>query len=102
MRLLYGVSSYEYFSSCGSCGIFSSSNAEVRRPPLRAALRDTLPGSTKIIIAQRVTSVMDADLIIIMDDGRIDGCGTHEELLQTNAIYREVYQSQQEGVSENG
>ena len=69
---------------------------------IRAALRDTLPGSTKIIIAQRVTSVMDADLIIIMDDGRIDGCGTHEELLQTNAIYREVYQSQQEGVSENG
>ena len=69
---------------------------------IRAALRDTLPGSTKIIIAQRVASVMDADLIIIMDDGRIDGCGTHEELLQTNAIYREVYQSQQEGVSENG
>ncbi len=69
---------------------------------IRTALRDTLPGSTKIIIAQRVTSVMDADLIIIMDDGRIDGCGTHEELLQTNAIYREVYQSQQEGVSENG
>ena len=69
---------------------------------IRAALRDTLPGSTKIIIAQRVASVIDADLIIIMDDGRIDGCGTHEELLQTNAIYREVYQSQQEGVSENG
>ena len=69
---------------------------------IRAALRETLPGSTKIIIAQRVASVMDADLIIIMDDGRIDGCGTHEELLQTNAIYREVYQSQQEGVSENG
>ena len=69
---------------------------------IRAALRETLPGSTKIIIAQRVASVMDADLIIIMDDGRIDGCGTHEELLQANAIYREVYQSQQEGVSENG
>ena len=69
---------------------------------IRTALRDTLPGATKIIIAQRVTSVMDADLIIIMDDGRIDGCGTHEELLQTNAIYREVYQSQQEGVSIDG
>ncbi|MBE6918243.1 MAG: ABC transporter ATP-binding protein [Ruminococcaceae bacterium] len=69
---------------------------------IRAALRDTLPGATKLIIAQRVTSVMDADLIIIMDDGRIDGCGTHEELLQTNAIYREVYQSQQEGVSIDG
>ena len=45
---------------------------------------------------------MDADLILVMDDGRIDGCGTHEELLQSNTIYREVYQSQQEGVSENG
>ena len=69
---------------------------------IRAALRDTLPGATKIIIAQRVTSVMDADLILIMDDGRIDGCGKHEELLQSNAIYREVYQSQQEGVSMDG
>ena len=69
---------------------------------IRAALRDTLPGATKIIIAQRVTSVMDADLIIVMDDGRINGCGTHEELLRSNNIYREVYQSQQEGVSENG
>ena len=69
---------------------------------IRTALRDTLPGATKIIIAQRVASVMDADLIIVMDDGRIDGCGTHEELLQQNAIYREVYQSQQEGVSMNG
>ena len=69
---------------------------------IRAALRDTLPGATKIIIAQRVTSVMDADLILVMDDGRIDGCGTHEELLQSNTIYREVYQSQQEGVSDNG
>ena len=69
---------------------------------IRAALRDTLPGATKIIIAQRVTSVMDADLIIVMDDGRIDGCGSHEELLQSNTIYREVYQSQQEGVSANG
>ena len=69
---------------------------------IRTALRDTLPGATKIIIAQRVASVMDADLIIVMDDGRIDGCGTHQELLQQNAIYREVYQSQQEGVSMNG
>ena len=69
---------------------------------IRAALRDTLPGATKIIIAQRVTSVMDADLIVVMDDGRINGCGKHEELLETNAIYREVYQSQQEGVSIDG
>ena len=69
---------------------------------IRKAFAEEIPGTTKLIIAQRVASVMDADLIIIMDDGRIDGCGTHEELLQTNAIYREVYQSQQEGVSENG
>ena len=69
---------------------------------IREALRSTLPGTTKIIIAQRVTSVMDADMIIVMDDGRIDGCGTHEELLSSNAIYREVYQSQQEGVSIDG
>ncbi len=69
---------------------------------IRSALRDTLPGATKIIIAQRVSSVMDADLIIIMDDGRVNGAGTHEELLQTNTIYREVYQSQQEGVSIDG
>ena len=69
---------------------------------IRAALKSTLPGTTKIIIAQRVTSVMDADMIVVMDDGRIDGCGTHEELLSSNAIYREVYQSQQEGVSIDG
>ena len=69
---------------------------------IRAALRETLPGATKLIIAQRIASVMDADLIIVMDDGHIDGCGTHEELLKTNSIYREVYQSQQEGVSVDG
>ena len=69
---------------------------------IRTALRSTLPGATKIIIAQRVASVMDADLIVVMDDGHIDDCGTHEELLHSNTIYREVYQSQQEGVSENG
>jgi ATP-binding cassette subfamily B protein len=69
---------------------------------IRTALRDTLPGTTKIIIAQRVTSIMDADLIIVMDDGRINGTGTHEQLLASNAIYREVYSSQQEGVSIHG
>ena len=69
---------------------------------IRTALRETLPGTTKLIIAQRVTSIMDADLIIVMDDGHVNGLGTHEELLVSNAIYREVYQSQQEGVSIHG
>ena len=63
----------------------------------RQALRDEIPDTTKIIIAQRVTSLMDADKIIVMDEGRVDGVGTHEELLQSNAIYREVYESQQKG-----
>lgn len=61
------------------------------------ALRDEIPDTTKIIIAQRVTSLMDADQIIVLDEGRIDGIGTHEELLKNNAIYREVYESQQKG-----
>ena len=64
---------------------------------IRQALRDEIPDTTKIIIAQRVTSLMDADKIIVMDEGRVDGVGTHEELLQSNAIYREVYESQQKG-----
>lgn len=69
---------------------------------IREGLKHTLPGTTKIIIAQRINSVMDADLIIVMDDGRIDGLGTHSQLMASNEIYREVYQSQQEGVSDNG
>ena len=69
---------------------------------IRQALRETLPGTTKIIIAQRITSVMDADLIVVMDDGRISAAGRHEELLKSSDIYREVYQSQQEGVSIDG
>ena len=64
---------------------------------IRQALRDEIPDTTKFIIAQRVTSLMDADQIIVLDDGRIDGIGTHEELLKNNAIYREVYESQQKG-----
>ena len=67
-----------------------------------SGLKDTLPGATKLIIAQRITSVMDADLIIVMDDGRISGAGTHQQLMESNDIYREVYQSQQEGVSIDG
>ena len=64
---------------------------------IRQALRDEIPDTTKIIIAQRVTSLMDADQIIVLDEGRMDGIGTHEELLKNNAIYREVYESQQKG-----
>ena len=69
---------------------------------IRAALRDTLPDTTKIIIAQRVTSVMDADMILVLDDGKIAGQGNHASLLESCDIYREVYESQQEGVSIDG
>lgn len=69
---------------------------------IRAALKEALPGSTKLIIAQRISSVMDADMILVLDDGKISGMGTHEQLMASNQIYREVYQSQQEGVSIDG
>ena len=69
---------------------------------IRQAFRQDLPGTTKLIIAQRVTSVMDADLILVMDHGRIAAQGTHEELMKTCEIYREVYESPQEGVSIGG
>lgn len=64
---------------------------------IRRAFREEIPDTTKIIIAQRISSVMDADQIIVMDNGRINACGTHEELLANNEIYREVYESQQKG-----
>ena len=69
---------------------------------IRAAFRTQLPDTTKIIIAQRIVSVMDADLIVVMDDGRVADAGTHEELMKTSEIYRDVYQSQQEGASIDG
>lgn len=69
---------------------------------IRQAFRQDLPGTTKLIIAQRVTSVMDADLILVMNDGAVVAQGTHEELMKTCEIYREVYESQQEGVSIGG
>lgn len=62
---------------------------------IRAALRDTLPDTTKIVIAQRIASVQDADRIYVLNNGLIDGVGTHSTLLQTNAIYQEVFHSQQ-------
>lgn len=61
---------------------------------IRQAFRNELADSTKIVIAQRITSVMDADQIIVLNDGRITGIGTHEELLKTNQEYREIYESQ--------
>ena len=69
---------------------------------IRAAFAGELKDTTKIIIAQRVTSVMDADLILVMDQGRVAAQGTHAELMKTCDIYREVYQSQQEGASIHG
>lgn len=64
---------------------------------IRQAFREEISNTTKLIIAQRVTSLMDADLILVLDEGKLNGMGTHEELLQSNEIYREVYQSQQKG-----
>ena len=64
---------------------------------IRKALKAAIPGTTKIIIAQRISSVMDADRIIVLDDGRLDGFGTHEELLASNTIYRDVYEAQTNG-----
>lgn len=67
---------------------------------IRKAFREEIPNTTKIIIAQRISSVQDADKIVVMDNGKIDAIGTHEELLKSNKIYREVYESQTKGVEE--
>ncbi len=69
---------------------------------IRSALKTALPGTTKLIIAQRITSVMDADMILVLDDGHVVGQGTHTQLMESCEIYREVYESQQEGVSIDG
>ena len=66
---------------------------------IRKAFREEIPGTTKLIIAQRISSVKDCDRIIVMDDGRVNGFGTHDELLAGNEIYREVYESQVGGAS---
>lgn len=64
---------------------------------IRRAFREEIPGTTKIIIAQRISSVQDADRILVLDNGQVNGLGTHEELLASNAIYQEVYHSQTQG-----
>ena len=68
---------------------------------IRKAFREEIPDTTKIIIAQRISSIEDADQIIVLDDGKINGIGTSEDLLKTNAIYREVYESQTKGGNED-
>lgn len=69
---------------------------------IRKAFREEIPNTTKIIIAQRISSIEDADKIIVIDDGEINGFGTHEELLATNEIYKDVYESQMKGSGING
>ena len=64
---------------------------------IRKAFREEIPGTTKIIIAQRISSVQDADRILVLDNGQINGLGTHDELLKNNAVYQEVYSSQTQG-----
>ena len=66
---------------------------------IRKAFTEEIPGTTKLIIAQRIASVQDCDRIIVMDDGQVSGFGTHEELLENNTIYREVYESQTGGAN---
>ena len=67
---------------------------------IRKAFREELPGVTKLIIAQRISSVQEADMILVMDGGAISAVGNHETLLETSAIYREVYESQRKGGDE--
>ena len=69
---------------------------------IRKAFAEEIPNTTKFIIAQRVASVKDADRIIVMENGQVNGFGTHEELLAANEIYREVYESQMKGGDDNG
>lgn len=69
---------------------------------IREAFRNDIPNTTKIIIAQRISSICDADKIIVLNDGRLDAVGTHDELLESNDIYRDVYFSQQKGAVEEG
>ena len=67
---------------------------------IRKAFREEIPGTTKLIVAQRISSIQDADMIIIMDGGRILESGTHEQLLETSRIYQDLYNTQQKGREE--
>ena len=69
---------------------------------IRHSFAEKIPGTTVFIIAQRISSVMDADLIVVLDDGKISGAGTHDQLMASNHIYQEVYKSQQEGATIDG
>ena len=80
----------------------STSAVDTRTDALiRKGFREYIPETTKIIIAQRISSVSDADMIIVLDDGKIEQIGTHSELLKTSAIYKEVYEQQTNGGEEN-
>jgi ATP-binding cassette subfamily B protein len=72
----------------------------VEKALLRRAMKEQAPDTTKLIIAQRISSVKDCDRIIVIDNGEINGIGTHKELLETNSMYREVYESQMKGDDE--
>ena len=69
---------------------------------IRQAFAEKIPDTTKLIIAQRISSVQEADMIIVMDDGKISAVGKHDELMKKSAIYREVYESQMKGGEEDG
>ena len=68
---------------------------------IRKAFREDIPDTTKLIISQRISSIEDADRIVVLNDGEIDGIGTHEELLASNAIYQEIYETQKKGADDD-